>query len=137
MNPIQVHFWVLKNLWRQFKDIFSDLGYSTKSEFFRDTIRWAIQEASEIENHHQKAIVVARKGDMQRLKFGSEKDLGQGGQIVTKALKGKVIEVHFNVPEELWRRFLAVLRVLGYSSASEFFRAKIREAISKRRDSPV
>jgi len=130
IKQTQVHFWILENLWRQFLEIFSGLGYSTKSEFFRDTVRRALQEASKIEGHHQVGIRVAEKCDAQRLKFGSEKDLGQGEQNAAKTLKGKVVEVHFNIPEELWRRFLAVLPALGYSSASEFFRAKIREAIS-------
>ncbi len=136
IKQTQVHFWILENLWRQFLEIFSGLGYSTKSEFFRDTVRRAVQEASEIESH-QRAIRVAEKCDTQRLKFGLEKGLGQGEQNAAKTLKGKVVEVHFDIPEELWRRFLAVLPALGYSSASEFFRAKIREAISLNRGSFV
>jgi hypothetical protein len=46
-----------------------------------------------------------------------------------RAPKAKVVQVHFNIPEDQWRRFQAKLSDLGYSTASEFLRDKVREAL--------
>jgi metal-responsive CopG/Arc/MetJ family transcriptional regulator len=36
-------------------------------------------------------------------------------------------EIHFNVDEELLRRFKTALQKSGFSTQSEFFRSKMRE----------
>lgn len=38
-------------------------------------------------------------------------------------------QVHFEIPEVLWIEFSRRLTELGYASASEFLRQKIREAV--------
>jgi len=43
--------------------------------------------------------------------------------------KARVIQVHFNLPEDVWRRFQAKLPNLGYSTASEYLRDMIRVAV--------
>lgn len=47
-----------------------------------------------------------------------------------KTSKVRMKQVHFNIPEDLWRQFRAKLPSLGYSTSSEFLREKIREAVS-------
>lgn len=130
MKKKQVHLFIVEGLWEKFKKRFSGLGYSTKSEFFRDSARRAIQEASESYGHQRGTLRVGKKANTRLSKFGSMKKLEREWQNVTKTGKGKVVEVHFDIGEELWRSLLAVLPALGYYSVSEFFRAKIREAIN-------
>lgn len=44
-------------------------------------------------------------------------------------IKPRKIQAHFVIPEDQWRLFQAILPNEGYSTASEFLRAKIRELI--------
>jgi hypothetical protein len=43
------------------------------------------------------------------------------------------VQAHFELPADQWEDFLSVLTSLGYSSASEFLREKIREAVKESR----
>jgi Arc/MetJ-type ribon-helix-helix transcriptional regulator len=49
------------------------------------------------------------------------------------ANRSKKVQAHFELPEDQWENFLAILPSLGYSSASEFLREKVREALKESR----
>jgi len=55
------------------------------------------------------------------------------GKIIGTANRSSKTQAHFELPEDQWKNFLAILPSLGYSSASEFLREKVREAIKEAR----
>jgi hypothetical protein len=128
---VEAHFIILESLWRQFQDILPDLGYSIASDFLRDAARVAVGEAPESRGDYWRATGVNGGNGTKGLIYRREKGVSQGGQNATRSPKRRAVQVHFNLPEKLWQLLLAKLPNLGYSTASEFFRAKIREAIAK------
>jgi hypothetical protein len=131
-GDFEVHFIILKSLWRQFKDILPDLGYSITSEFLRDAARVAVGGAPERREGYWRAIVVNGGNDAKGLICRLERGASQGGQnAAAGSPKSRTVQVHFNLPEKLWQLLLAKLPDLGYSTASEFFRARVREAIAR------
>lgn len=91
----------------------------------------AVGEAPESSGDYWRATGVTSRDGTKDLIYRLEKDVSQGGQNVTESTKRRTVQVHFNLPEKLWQLLLAKLPDLGYSTASEFFRARIREAIAK------
>jgi len=48
-----------------------------------------------------------------------------------RALKTKKIQAHFQITENQWREFQRKIQDLGYSTASEFLRDKIRQVLKE------
>lgn len=49
----------------------------------------------------------------------------------TDVIKGKKIQVHFDILEDQWREFRKKVVNRGYSTASEFLREKVREVLKE------
>ncbi len=127
----EAHFIILEILWRQFQGILPDLGYSIASDFLRDAARVAVGEAPECREDYWRATGVTGGNGTNGLICRLERRASQGEQNAAGSLKSRTVQVHFNLPEKLWKHLLAKLPDLGYSTASEFFRARIREAIAE------
>ncbi len=131
-GDVEVHFISLRSLWRQFQDILPVLGYCVASEFLRDAARVAVGEAPESGEGYWRAIVVNGGNDARGLICMLEMGASQGGQsAVVGSPKSRTVQVHFIIAKKLWKALLAKLPDLGYSTASEFFRARVREAIEE------
>jgi len=120
MLEVDIHFLVLRRFYQVFLSAIAILEYTAVAKFFREKITDAIEEAEA-----KSGMVFLKKKDITILKQTNRKHLK-----VRTPRKGCLqVQIHIYVNNEVKKAFLHSIQALGYSSAAEFFREKMRVAI--------